>query len=196
MARPRRGERRQDILEALARLLEEAPGTLITTAQLATAVGVSEAALYRHFPSKARMFDALLEFIEETLFSRINHICNEEADAAQSLAQVLRLWLVFADRNHGLANLLQGIALAGEADRLRARLTLLYDRFETHLRQILRDAVLRPGAPSPMVCAQLLLAAADGRVAQSTRSHFRVSPLADWDAQWELLRYALFGPQD
>lgn len=194
MARPRRGERRQDILEALARLLEESPGEPITTARLAAAVGVSEAALYRHFPSKARMFDALLEFVEETLFSRINHICREEPDAERSLAQVLHLWLMFADRNHGLANLLQGTALAGEADRLRSRLTQLYDRLEIHLRQILRVANLRPGAPSPAVCAQLLLAAADGRVAQSARSHFRISPLADWEAQWELLRAALFGP--
>ena len=192
MARPRRGERRQEILETLARLLEEAPGMPITTAQLAAAVGVSEAALYRHFPSKARMFDGLFEFIEETLFSRINRIGDDAIPASAKLGQVLHLWLAFADKNHGLANLLQGTVLAGENERLRERLNQLYERLETHLRLILREAPLRPGTPSPLVCAQLLLAAADGRVAQAVRSRFRHSPIADWDQQWIVLQTALF----
>jgi len=196
MARPRRGERRQEILETLARLLEEAPGAPITTAQLATAVGVSEAALYRHFPSKARMFDALFEFIEESLFSRINRICNEPISASTRLGQVLHLWLAFADKNHGLAHLLQGAVLAGENERLQERLSQFYDRLETHLRLILREAPLRPGMPPPLVCAQLLLAAADGRVAQAVRSRFRFSPLADWDQQWSILRTALFSEEN
>lgn len=193
MARLRRGERRQEILETLARLLEEMPGESVTTSQLAQAVGVSEAALYRHFPSKARMFDALFEFIEETLFTRINRICAEESMAEVRLRQVLKLWLAFADKNHGLAYLLQGMVLAGETERLRDRLGQFYERLETHLRQILRDAMLPAGAPTPTVCAQLLLAVVDGRVAQSARSHFRISPLADWDQQWALLCAALFG---
>ncbi len=192
MARPRRGERRQEILETLARLLEEMPGTPITTAHLAASVGVSEAALYRHFPSKARMFDALFEFIEESLFSRVNRIAAESPPGPAKLAQVLRLWLAFADKNHGLANLLQGAVLAGEHERLRERLAQFYDRFETHLRQILREGPLHPGAPAPGVCAQLVLAAVDGRVAQAVRTRFRISPLADWEAQWALLEAALF----
>ncbi|HUW99004.1 MAG TPA: nucleoid occlusion factor SlmA [Acidiferrobacter sp.] len=192
MARPRSGERRQEILETLARLLEETPGAPITTAKLAAAVGVSEAALYRHFPSKTRMFDALFEFIEESLFSRINRIDNEPLSASAKLGQVLHLWLAFADKNHGLAHLLQGAVLAGEHGRLQERLSQLYDRLETHLRLMLREAALRPGAPPPFVCAQLLLAAADGRVAQAVRSRFRSSPLTDWDEQWALLRAALF----
>ncbi|MHB8254031.1 MAG: nucleoid occlusion factor SlmA [Acidiferrobacter sp.] len=192
MARPRRGERRQEILETLARLLEEAPGAPITTAQLAAAVGVSEAALYRHFPSKARMFDALFEFIEETVFSRINRICSEPLPASAQLGQVLHLWLAFADKNHGLANLLQGVVLAGENERLRERLSQFYERLETHLRLILREAPLRPGTPPPLVCAQLLLAAADGRVAQAVRSRFRSSPLTGWDQQWAILQTAFF----
>ncbi len=193
MARPRRGERRQEILETLARLLEEAPGAPITTAQLASAVGVSEAALYRHFPSKARMFEALFEFIEESLFTRINRIAAEPLAASAKIGQVLRLWLAFADKNHGLANLLQGAVLAGEHERLRERLAQLYERMETHLRLILREAALSPGLPAPAVCAQLLMAAADGRIAQAVRTRFRVSPLSEWEAQWAILSAALFG---
>ncbi|WP_298135476.1 nucleoid occlusion factor SlmA [Acidiferrobacter sp.] len=193
MARPRRGERRQEILETLARLLEEASGVPITTAHLASAVGVSEAALYRHFPSKARMFEALFEFVEESLFTRINRIAAEPVAASLKIGQVLRLWLAFADKNHGLANLLQGVVLAGEHERLRDRLAQLYERMETHLRTLLRDAHLAPHLPAPAVCAQLLLATADGRVAQAVRTRFRISPLADWDAQWAILSAALFG---
>ncbi|WP_297391258.1 nucleoid occlusion factor SlmA [Acidiferrobacter sp.] len=192
MARPRRGERRQEILETLARLLEETSGTPITTARLASAVGVSEAALYRHFPSKARMFEALFEFIEESLFTRINRIGAEPVATSVKVGQILHLWLAFADKNHGLANLLQGAVLAGEHERLRDRLAQLYERLETHLRALLRDAGLPPGLPAPSVCARLLLATADGRVAQAVRTRFRISPLAEWDAQWAVLRAALF----
>ncbi|MDA8390882.1 MAG: nucleoid occlusion factor SlmA [Gammaproteobacteria bacterium] len=194
MPRPRRGERRQDILEALAHLLEEAPGEPVTTAALARAVGVSEAALYRHFPSKARMYDALFEFVEEALFSRINRICEDKQPAESRLKQMLVLWLAFADKNHGLAYLLQGAALAGEADRLRERLAQIYERFETHLRQVLRESPLLPGAPAPAACAQLLLACADGRVAQAVRGRFRQSPLDNWEHHWQVLRAALFAP--
>jgi len=192
MARPRRGERRQEILETMARLLEEAPGAPITTAHLAAAVGVSEAALYRHFPSKARMFEALFEFIEESLFSRINRIAAEPLAAPVKVGQVLHLWLAFADKNHGLAHLLQGMVLAGENERLRDRLTQLYERLETHLRLMLREAPLRGGAATPLICAQLLLAAVDGRVAQAVRSRFRLSPLTEWEPQWALLEAAIF----
>ncbi len=196
MARPRRGERRQEILETLARLLEEAPGASITTAHLASAVGVSEAALYRHFPSKARMFEALFEFIEESLFTRINRIAAEPLTPATKIGQVLRLWLAFADKNHGLAYLLQGAVLAGEHERLRDRLAQIYERVETHLRLILRDTQLPIHLPAPSVCVQLLLAAADGRIAQAVRTRFRVSPVADWESQWALLRRAIFGDEE
>ncbi len=195
MPRPRRGERRQEILEALARLLEEAPGEPITTATLARAVGVSEAALYRHFPSKARMYDELFTFVEDALFSRVNRICEEHKAAEPRLMQMLTLWLAFADKNHGLAYLLEGTALAGEADRLRERLAQIYERFETHLRQVLRESPLLPDAPAPAVCAQLLLACVDGRMAQAVRTRFRISPLDNWDQQWRVLRAALFGTE-
>ncbi len=196
MARPRRGERRQEILETLAHLLEEVPGTPITTARLASTVGVSEAALYRHFPSKARMFEALFEFIEESLFTRINRIAAEPLAPAARVGQVLRLWLAFADKNHGLAYLLQGAVLAGEHERLRDRVAQIYERVETHLRLILRDAQLAQDLPAPSVCVQLLLAAADGRIAQAVRTRFRISPIADWEAQWAILRRAIFGDEE
>ncbi len=196
MARPRRGERRQEILETLAHLLEELPGAPITTAHLASAVGVSEAALYRHFPSKARMFEALFEFIEESLFTRINRIAAEPITPSAKVGQVLRLWLAFADKNHGLAYLLQGAVLAGEHERLRDRLAQIYERVETHLRLILRDTQLPPHLPAPSVCVQLLLAAADGRIAQAVRTRFRVSPVAEWEAQWAILRGAFFGDEE
>src|SRR3990172_11170115 len=121
MARPRRGERRQIILETLAHMLEKNQGERITTAQLARAVGVSEAALYRHFPSKAKMFEGLLEFIEETLFTRINKIIAEESRAEARVPNILFLLLGFADRNPGMARLLYGDVLVGETERLRQR---------------------------------------------------------------------------
>jgi len=107
MSRPRSGERREEILQVLARMLQELPGEHITTAALAKAVGVSEAALYRHFPSKARMFESLIEFIEESIFSRINRILAEEPDPQARVQQIAILLLGFAEKNPGLARLLQ-----------------------------------------------------------------------------------------
>ena len=143
MARPRRGERRQLILEVLARMLQESQGERITTAQLARAVGVSEAALYRHFPSKAKMFEGLLEFIEETLFTRINKIIAEESRAEPRVQNILFLLLGFADKNPGMARLLYGDVLVGETERLRKRVAQIFDRIETQLKQILREGEAR-----------------------------------------------------
>jgi AcrR family transcriptional regulator len=113
--------RRQQILEALARELEQAPGQRITTAALARSVGVSEAALYRHFPSKARMFEGLLEFAEEAVFGRVARILEEAGDAPRRCGQILGLVLAFAERNPGITRILLGDALVGETPRLRAR---------------------------------------------------------------------------
>src|SRR4030042_6082699 len=122
MARPRSGERREEILQVLARMLQEQAGEHITTAELARAVGVSEAALYRHFPSKAKMFEALIEFIEETVFTRITRIIEEEPEVAARLQQIIFLILGFADKNPGMARLMQEGVLGGGAARLRMRL--------------------------------------------------------------------------
>jgi TetR/AcrR family transcriptional regulator len=193
MSRPRSGERREEILQVLARMLQESPGEHITTAALARAVGVSEAALYRHFPSKARMFESLIEFIEESVFTRINRILAEEPQAEARIQQILALLLGFADKNPGMARLLQGGVLTGETERLRARIAQFYDRIETQLRQVLREGDVRLLTGLPINdAARLLLAFVEGRIAQFTRSDFRASPVEGWERQWALMRAALF----
>ena len=188
MARPRSGERREEILQVLARMLQEQAGEHVTTAELARAVGVSEAALYRHFPSKEKMFESLIEFIEESVFTRITRILAEEPQRDARLQQVLMLVLGFADKNPGMARLLQGGVLTGETERLRVRISQFYDRIETQLRQVLRDGETAGGARLAVNdTAQLLLAFLEGRIAQFVRSGFKSSPVEGWEKQWELL---------
>lgn len=187
--------RAQEILEALAHQLEVQPGQHITTASLARAVGVSEAALYRHFPSKARMFEALIEFIEESIFGLVNRILEEHTDAATRCENIITLLLTFSARNPGLSRILVGDVLTGENARLRTRISQFYDRLETQLKQILREAEskneLPVGHPSTAI-ANLLLATAEGRMNQFVRSGFKQSPLERWDQQWALLLRSAF----
>ena len=187
---PRKSQRRQQILEALAQMLEANPGNRITTAGLARQVGVSEAALYRHFPSKSKMFEGLIEFIEETLFSRIKLIISEEPSAAVRCEKMLMLLLAFTERNPGITRILTGDALAGETERLHLRVAQLFDRFETQLKQVIRDAEvregLRPVIPLP-AAANLLMATAEGRISQYVRSGFKRPPTEGWKQQWDLL---------
>jgi len=189
--------RKDQILQALARMLETAPGERITTAALAEEVGVSEAALYRHFPSKARMFEGLIKFIEETLFLRISRILDDESSAETRCHNILTLLLNFSDKNPGMTRLLTGDALAGETERLRARIARLLNRVESQLKQVLREAQIRenlkPGV-SPTALANLLLATCEGRLAQFVRSEFKKSPLENWDTQWEFLSRNLLAP--
>ncbi len=193
MARPRRGERRQTILETLAHMLEKNQGEHITTAQLARAVGVSEAALYRHFASKAKMFEGLLEFIEETLFTRINKILAEESRAETCVHNILFLLLGFADKNPGMARLLYGDVLVGETERLRQRVAQIYERIETQLKQVLREGEASENLRVPIVdTAALLLAVVEGSITRYVRSEFKSSPVAGWDKQWDLLRKSIF----
>ena len=192
---PKKSQRRQQILEALAQMLEAHPGDRITTAGLARQVGVSEAALYRHFPSKSKMFEGHIEFIEETLFSRISIILSEESTAARRCEKMLMLLLTFAERNPGITRILTGDALAGETERLHLRVAQLFDRFETALRQTLREAEMREGLrPTiPLNAATgLLLAAAEGRISQYVRSGFKRLPTLDWPDQWQLLMQGFF----
>lgn len=187
--------RAQEILEALAQQLETQPGQRITTALLAKAVGVSEAALYRHFPSKARMFEALIEFIEESIFGLVSRILEEHATAASRCENIITVLLSFSARNPGLTRILVGDALIGENERLRTRISQFYDRLETQLKQILREAEskneLPVGHPSTAI-ANLLLATAEGRMNQFVRSGFKQSPLERWDQQWALLLRSAF----
>lgn len=193
MAKARSSGRRQEILETLARMLEEHQGEHITTAGLAKSVGVSEAALYRHFPSKAKMFEALIEFIEETVLSRINRILDEEADAAPRIQQIIFLILGFAGKNPGMTRLMQGDVLVGETARLRARIAQFFERVETQMRQVLRDAEVRNALRQPVPeTARLLLAVVDGRMAQFVRSGLKNSPVEGWERQWEMLNRGIF----
>jgi TetR/AcrR family transcriptional regulator len=191
-----KGERRQQILEAFALMLETSPGSRITTAALARQVGVSEAALYRHFPSKAKMIESLIEFMEAAIFSRITVILDEDPSAAGRARNLLSLLLSFAERNPGFARLLAGDALQGETDRLHGRIRQFFDRLETQLKQIVREGIARQEIDErvpPHAAANLLLSVADGRINQFVRSRFRIRPTADWSAQWLLLAHAIFG---
>ena len=193
----RSSTRRQQILEALAHMLEVSPGERITTARLAREVGVSEAALYRHFPSKSKMFEGLIEFIESTIFSRISLIVGDELSALASCEKILALLLAFTERNPGITRILTGDALAGETERLRARVVQLFDRVEVQLKQILREAELREGMRTTLpaaVAANLMLAAAEGRISQFVRSGFRRPPTENWNDQWLVLVEGFFTP--
>src|SRR5690606_23723642 len=128
--------RKKHILQVLAHMLETRPGERITTAALATEVGVSEAALYRHFPSKARIFEDLIAFIEESLFSRINGILQQEGSAQAQCEKILLLVLSFAERNPGITRILNGDALQGETERLRRRVSQVFDRLETDRKSV------------------------------------------------------------
>jgi len=188
-----RGERRQMILETLARMLEENQGAPIRTAALAKSVGVSEAALYRHFPSKAKMLEALIEFIEETLFTRINIILAEEKSAKIRLQQILTLFLTFAEKNPGITRLLQGDILVGETKQLHDRVAQLFNRLETQIKQILREGEVQGLVKCPITeTARLLLAVGEGRISHYVRSGFKGSPIDGWAEQWQILEKGIF----
>lgn len=170
--------------------LEKSPGEPITTAGLAKAVGVSEAALYRHFPSKAKMLEALIEFIEESVFSLINRILEEDKSMRGRCQKILTVALGFADKNPGITRLLSGEVLLGETERLRKRIDKFYERLETQIKQVLREGEanreLKPVSPV-QAQANLMVCLVEGRIQQYVRSGFTVSPLAQWDQQWPML---------
>lgn len=192
MVANKRSNRREEILQALAEMLQSHDGaSRITTAKLAKQVGVSEAALYRHFPSKARMFEGLIEFIEETLMSRINYILAEEKDTLMRVEMVLQLILTFAERNPGLTRILSGHALMFENERLRERINQLYERIETSLRQILRERKLREGKSFPVdesILAAQLLGQVEGSLNRYVRSDFKYFPTANFEPYWAMLK--------
>ena len=177
--------RKQQILESLAFMLEENKGARITTAALAAEVGVSEAALYRHFPSKARMFEELIEFVEESIFSRINIIVSQSTAEDDRVGQIINLVITFASRNPGISRILTGEALTGEQLRLRARITQLFNRLEVQLKQVIREKAVaeRKQNFDASIIANILLNIIDGRLQQFVRSDFKRSPLENWDKQ-------------
>lgn len=192
--RKKTAQRRSEILQALAHMLENQQQGRITTAMLAKEVGVSEAALYRHFPSKASMYEGLIEFIEESLFTRINLILKEQSGTLLRCEHLLTLVLAFAQQNPGLCRLLTGEALVGEDEELRHRITRLFDRIETQIKQILRETEIREGrrvALPTTAAASMLLAIVEGRIVQFVRSDFKRSPTHEWPIQWAHLAAGL-----
>jgi TetR/AcrR family transcriptional regulator len=186
--------RKQMILESLAAELERSPGERITTAALARAVGVSEAALYRHFASKAKMFEGLIGFAEESVFARINQILESERETRARCAKVLYLLLAFSERNPGITRVLLGDALVGETERLHQRVEQFFARLETQLRQILRESRMRDESlcVDAEGAAALMLSLIEGRMHQFLRTRFKTSPTIGWELQWTILERALF----
>lgn len=190
-----RPSRKQEILESLAQELERQSGNRITTASLAAAAGVSEAALYRHFASKAKMFEALIEFAEETIFSRINQLLDDRKETVQRCYGSCYLVLGFADRNPGITRLILGDALTGENERLHTRVEQFFKRLETQLRQILREAKMREEQEAVVdaeLAARFMIDWVEGRLHHYRRSTFSASPLDGLEDSWRLVVKALF----
>jgi TetR/AcrR family transcriptional regulator len=177
------GERRLQILQTLAHMLEIPNGERITTASLAARLEVSEAALYRHFASKAQMFEGLIEFIESTLLGLINKITTDESNAAKQAEGIVSLLLGFAKKNPGMTRVLIGDALVNENARLQARINQLIDRLEATLRQSLRFAVSEQQidpATDPALVANALISFVLGRWHQFAKSGFKRDPMENW----------------
>jgi len=198
MSAQKKQSRQQDILQTLVQMLEASPGERITTAALAKQVGVSEAALYRHFASKAKMFETLIGFAEDTLFSRVSRILQEQSTALARCEQILTLVIAFADKNPGLCLVMTGAALQGEHERLRKRAAHIFERLETQLKQTLRQAEVEEGLvtrqPTTAI-ANLLLACVEGRINQYIRSGFKQPPSTHWQEQWQVLSGQLFSTE-
>jgi TetR/AcrR family transcriptional regulator len=191
----KRSARSQDILQALALMLESSRGR-ITTAALASELGCSEAALYRHFPSKTKMFEGLIDFIEETIFARVGGILNDEPDAINQCYRIISLTLAFAEKNPGISRLLNGDALAGENERLQQRVAQLFNRLETQLKQLLREAELSQQLdikPSITIAVDLMMSLLEGKISQFVRSEFKQLPTTHWQQQWLALSDTIFG---
>ena len=189
--RPKPGERRVQILQTLAAMLELPGADRVTTAALAAKLGVSEAALYRHFASKAQMFEGLLEFIESSVFTLVNQIHERDAQPAVQVQQMLTVLLQFAEKNPGMARVMVGDALVFENERLLARMNQFFERFESQLRQSLRGRAEEAGSTTPTVDANaqasVLTAFAVGRLQRFARSGFKRSPVEHLDAALRML---------
>ena len=196
MAKP--GERKLQILQALAAMLEDPKAEKITTAALAARLDCSEAALYRHFASKAQMFEGLIEFIEASVFGVINQISAEPVQGLQQVEHILALLLGFAQRNRGMTRVLTGDALVNENERLQARINQLHDKIEAILKQALRVAATRQHIAADAdfaALANVLLCYVIGRWQQYAKSGFTREPLAQWAKQWPMLCVACLSQQ-
>ena len=189
--RPKPGERRIQILQALAAMLELPGAERVTTAALAARLQVSEAALYRHFASKAQMFEGLIEFIETSVFSLLNQITDGPHPPLDKARRMITVLLQFAERNPGMARVMVGDALVFENDRLHQRMNLFFDKVEASLRQVLRDAATSQSSATPTVDAQvqasLWVSFVVGRLQRFARSGYKRSPLEHLDASLALI---------
>ena len=185
--RPKPGERRVQILQMLATMLEQPAAERVTTAALAGRLEVSEAALYRHFASKAQMFEGLIEFIEQSVFTLINQIIareDGEAGAGQrQAARIVGMLVQFAEKNPGMARVMVGDALVFENERLQQRMNQFFDKIEATLKQCLRDG----SAPDAPVCAAVLSAFVVGRLQRYVRSGFKQRASEQLDASLSLI---------
>ena len=191
MAKP--GERKLQILQTLAGMLESPKAEKITTAALAARLECSEAALYRHFASKAQMFEGLIEFIESSLFGVINQISAEETQGLQQVEHILALLLNFAQRNRGMTKVLTGDALVNENERLQLRINQLLDKIEAALKQALRVAATQEQISASAdfgALANVLLCYIIGRWQQYAKSGFTREPMTQWPQQWPMLLVA------
>ena len=184
--RPKPGERREQILQALATMLEQPGAERITTSALAAKLEVSEAALYRHFASKAQMFEGLIEFIEKSVFTLVNQIAEREPNPALRGRRLVMMVLQFAEKNPGMTRVMVGDALVFENDRLQERMNQFFDKLESSLKQSLRDAATASGAATPTVDAQVRASVAVafmvGRLQRFARSGFKRLPSEHLDA--------------
>jgi len=184
------GERKLQILQTLAEMLEKPAAEKVTTAALAARLDVSEAALYRHFASKAQMFEGLIAFIEETIFGLVNKITGEQTSGLAQIEAVLVMLLGFAKKNPGMTRVLIGDALVNENERLQLRINQLHDRLEASLKQSLRFAVTQKEIPEGIDAtahANLLLCYVVGRWHQYAKSGFKRDPMELWAEQWKQL---------
>lgn len=189
--RPKPGERRLQILRTLAQMLERPGAERITTAALAARLEVSEAALYRHFASKAQMFEGLIEFIESSIFGLVNQICEREEDPRVQAAHSVIVLLQFAERNPGMTRVMVGDALVLEDPRLAQRMNQFFDRIESQLRQLMRRAADARGSAEPTVeaaaQASALTSFCIGRLQRFARTDFRRSPVEQIDLALQMM---------
>jgi TetR/AcrR family transcriptional regulator len=189
--RPKPGERRIQILQALAAMLEAPASERVTTAALAARLELSEAALYRHFASKAQMFEGLIGFIEDSLFSLTKQVLERESDPAAQIARIVSAVLQFAEKNPGMGRVMVGDALVHEHERLHARINQLFDRLESTVRQPARALVEARGSQTPTVDAQALASAVIslviGRLHRHARTGFQRTPTEHLDATLRIL---------
>jgi TetR/AcrR family transcriptional regulator len=176
--RPRPGERRLQILQTLANMLEQPGGERVTTAALAARIGVSEAALYRHFASKAQMFEGLIDFVEQSCMGLIRQVTDREAAGPQQAARIVSLILQFGEKNPGMCRVMTGDALVHEHERLQQRVNLLMDKIEAQLRQSLKGAMEGSATPTVdvQVTASVMQAFLMGRLQRHVRSGFARKP--------------------